>query len=406
MIKKGIVLSLSLCVLLLLIGTISLLRGYRRDQATRTLLLAIKANQTERALAALEANADPNAQDQGEETVSFTSYLSLLWRQLQGWRLPPVSQGQSALGIAVEQNNTTLVQALLDRGGRDFHDTLKVTYTRNTEVSAPLVMAAVHNKNIAMAQALARHGWDVNAPAEDGSTALFAANDAATVQALVACGAKIGAINKNQHTALDTALLNHSDSAAAALVDLGAYDADALTEAVIHGDLLALQTMFRHHWRLDDLGGFDDGAPPLTVALEVSYARSAQAILLLIRNGADVNKPDRYGRTPLMFLASCGGNPELMPSYPMLMQAFLAHGARVNAQDAGGMTPLMYAAFCRNDALIRILLQHGAQVNRRTKKGETALDCAYDLSALIRGNEAEAIRLLKAAGGKRSYVKP
>jgi len=395
--KRSALRSLLLTSMLLGVCAALIAREYHRAQTGHALILAIKANETTEAQYALAAGADPNVREESGKTPSLKSSLLALWNRFRG--VPPPGSGQSALALAVERNNTLLVEALLVRGARKSSDTLKVTYTRRTEVSAPLVMAA-HNENVAIVQALARHGWDVNAHAEDGSTALFAAGDAATIRALIACGANINGTTKNGLTALDVALFNQGDEAAAALVDLGAYDTSALRSAVIDGDTRTLQAMIRQGWNLDapnaNLGRSDD--TPLMESLQVDYSRSAETILLLIQNEPDVNRPDNGGHTPLMYLASCEGAYDLLQSYPKLLEALIARGARVNAQDDSGMTALMCAANCKNAVLIRQLLKHGARVNMRTKDGETALSCALEDGALVRGDKAEAIRVLKAAG--------
>ncbi|HYP07234.1 MAG TPA: ankyrin repeat domain-containing protein, partial [Bryobacteraceae bacterium] len=60
------------------------------------------------------------------------------------------------------------------------------------------------------------------------------------------------------------------------------------------------------------------------------------------------------------------------------IKALIDGGADVNAQDIRGMSPLMLAVASENQdlAVVRVLLQSGANVNARSGRGETALDWA------------------------------
>jgi hypothetical protein len=69
------------------------------------------------------------------------------------------------------------------------------------------------------------------------------------------------------------------------------------------------------------------------------------------------------------------------------VKADLAAGANVNAQDEHGWTALMFAVLRSDVDLVRLLLQHGADVNLKTNEGNTALTEAY-------GEPLEMFRLL------------
>ena len=75
----------------------------------------------------------------------------------------------------------------------------------------------------------------------------------------------------------------------------------------------------------------------------------------------------------------------------------LANGADVNFIDKFGDTALMRASAKGNTEIMKILLDHGADVtiNQKDKFGETALD-----KASKRGGYEGAMKLLKAAGAK------
>src|SRR5438309_6518520 len=68
----------------------------------------------------------------------------------------------------------------------------------------------------------------------------------------------------------------------------------------------------------------------------------------------------------------------------------------VEATDKYGSTPLMHAVgyFERTVPVIKAILASGADVNRRTKEGYTALHCAVDVDGEANENTEEVIGLL------------
>jgi ankyrin repeat protein len=76
------------------------------------------------------------------------------------------------------------------------------------------------------------------------------------------------------------------------------------------------------------------------------------------------------------------------------------HPDLVEATDKWGFTPLMHAAACvgRSVAVISAILEAGANVNRQTDEGYTALHCAIDVNGEANLNTAEVIGVLVAAG--------
>jgi hypothetical protein len=80
------------------------------------------------------------------------------------------------------------------------------------------------------------------------------------------------------------------------------------------------------------------------------------------------------------------------------MARLLRHGADVDAAGITGWTPLMYAASYNYPGGARLLLAHGADLDRKNRDGHTA----YDI-ALERKN-SEITELLLAELGRRSTV--
>lgn len=121
----------------------------------------------------------------------------------------------------------------------------------------------------------------------------------------------------------------------------------------------------------------------------------AQLKALLGQPGNEAVTDDR-GMTPLMYAAE-NGSVEAM-------RLLIDHGAEVNAQNAFGSTALIWSV--SDPAKVRLLLDHGAQVNTVAKSGRTAL-----IVAGFTNPSAEVVRLLLAKGAKvdvmdRTHVTP
>lgn len=98
-------------------------------------------------------------------------------------------------------------------------------------------------------------------------------------------------------------------------------------------------------------------------------SRNAEAVRVLLANGADVNARDLQEGTALLRAAGSFGNPPIV-------EALIKAGADVNAADKNGQTPLMWAARWGDTARVSALIAAGANANVRDGKGMTALDYA------------------------------
>ena len=109
----------------------------------------------------------------------------------------------------------------------------------------------------------------------------------------------------------------------------------------------------------------------------------------LIKGGADVNTRDRHGETALMYAAYVGSLDA--------MKLLLKDGASVDAQSQSGATALIWAA--TDLAKVRLLIDHGANVNLATKRRRTAL-----LVAAMSDPSAEIVKLLIEKGADPKAV--
>jgi ankyrin repeat protein len=105
----------------------------------------------------------------------------------------------------------------------------------------------------------------------------------------------------------------------------------------------------------------------------------------LLKAGADPNTAIGTGETPVMTCAGTGS----VDAVRMLIAA----GANLNAREpAQNQTALMWAVAEHHPAVVRVLIDHRADVQARTKQGFTALHFA------AREGELESARQLLAAG--------
>jgi ankyrin repeat protein len=273
--------------------------------------------------------------------------------------------------------------------------------TKDRHGETPLMYAATVGSLEAM-EFLIRAGADVNAHSEFGATALiWSATDLAKVRLLIAHGANVSMATRRGRTALLVAAMSdHSADIARLLIQSGA-DAQAkdflktttVRAAAFGNDTETLRLM------IDD--GVDvnaadlPGITPLMMA--AGWNGNLPAVKLLLAKGAKVNSvsapvmglpskngPSEFGLLTALLMAAPFGPPELI-------RTLLAAGADVNARDVRGMTPLMLAvATDRQDpAVIRMLLEHGADTTIKSNLGETAADWAR------RAALAPALDLLK-----------
>jgi hypothetical protein len=124
---------------------------------------------------------------------------------------------------------------------------------------------------------------------------------------------------------------------------------------------------------------------PLVAALAGEHFQTAD---LLHHNGADLDVRGKYGRTPL-HAAAYSGNLEVVRRLIEYDPAY------INARDEGGFTPLlMESEGCnsKDGSVVRLLLEHGADINVQNQDGETPLHEASTYGAL------EVVRLLLEHG--------
>jgi len=136
-------------------------------------------------------------------------------------------------------------------------------------------------------------------------------------------------------------------------LDANARDADgtpALMDAVLFADAASIKLLIDH--------GADPNAADKAGATALMWAvPDATKAKLLVDAGADVNAHSRnLGRTPLLIAAGFPG------SVPVL-QLLLDHGADIHAKDRRGLHALGRAALSADVDVVRFLVEHGCDPN-------------------------------------------
>jgi len=97
------------------------------------------------------------------------------------------------------------------------------------------------------------------------------------------------------------------------------------------------------------------GSSPLAEAVKIADARLVE---MLLDAGADVEAPNQEGQTALMLAARAGSMD--------VAEQLVGHGADVNARETWrGQTALMWAADSNSPDLAKLLIDQGADVNTR-----------------------------------------
>jgi len=136
-------------------------------------------------------------------------------------------------------------------------------------------------------------------------------------------------------------------------LDANARDAGgtpALMAAVLFADTRCVKLLLDHG--ADPNAGDKAGATPLMWAVP-----DIAKVKLLVASGADVNAVSKnLGRTPLLIAAS-------FPGSVAVLQLLVDHGANIHAKDRRGMHALGRAALSADVDVVRFLVEHGCDPN-------------------------------------------
>jgi ankyrin repeat protein len=247
------------------------------------------------------------------------------------------------------------------------------------------------------------------------------------VKALLDAGADIDVKDDNGLTPLYWAAFNSSKDVLDLILARGNY-ANTIHLAACRGDLSRVKTLIEEgtdvntrdkfgctplHWvalaDTNDVGDFlivkgaDANARDDMSFTPLMVARRLGMIEFLISKGADVNaKVKTHGRTRLHMSCYAGERAAA--------ELLIAKGANVDAKDNGGVTPLRLAAASGHKDIVELLLEKGADVNVTDNQGRTPLAVAKqhkhtEVVNILRQHGAIETLLGAAASGDIDAVK-
>jgi ankyrin repeat protein len=268
-----------------------------------------------------------------------------------------------------------------------------------------------------VAAVLLNHGADPNATDGSDSTPLTmvaGAGNAATVTRLLEHGARVNTPDKNQDTPLIEAASYGRTDVINVLLDNGANPnikgRNGRTALAVAKDIGTADLLLSHGANADDLitwvFGKDaklnarqqlllkatitgnvqtmNAAAPSRVEVNQVFAEGSTFLHLsamfgrvrmvdwLLEHGADANKANADGMTPLHAVAVTPGAPQKT----QVMEMLVKHGANIDATNKNGTTPLHIAAATSNKEVLDLLLRKGADPVRRDKEGRTPTQLA------------------------------
>ncbi|MES2604699.1 MAG: ankyrin repeat domain-containing protein, partial [Pseudomonadota bacterium] len=241
-------------------------------------------------------------------------------------------------------------------------------------------------------QALAA-GIDVNSRLKDGSTALHRAvlqDQADAVAALLDAGADPILANRNGVSPLFLAVQNGNTDIVGSLLKAGA-DPNTLLES---GETILMTAAYTGKPEVVALllanGALVDGRDPefKQTALMIAVREGQGPVVdMLIRHGAEVDASTRLNEEVPVYLPPCKGTGCGSEGVGINRSGVPHRGERHDAK--GGMTSLLYAARDGQVEAARLLLDNGADIERREANQITPL-----LMALLNGQLEMANLLL------------
>jgi cytohesin len=297
----------------------------------------------------LHGGTDINEQDKDKFTAlhsaAYAGHLPVVEILLKNSAAPDLAiwNGRTALHLAAMEDHFSIVQALLDHGAQ--------INPLDKEGVPPLGLAVAACRP-AVAELLIQQGADVNRRFNDNVTLLHglpyaphADRHREIAELLIAAGADVNAETRNERNT-------------------------PLSMAVMFGDYDTAELLLKAGADVDSANSYNDR--PLHGA---AITGQAKIVALLLAHGAQVEVADASGMTALHWAVGEGRKTKNGPS----MMDF------VTRRRGGTPLPHDYVATARE------LIEHGASIEKRDRKGRTASKIAK------KRGDPKMIALLKGA---------
>lgn len=404
----------------------------KTDHGETPLLVAAREGHVDIVRTLLEAGANVNQQDNRGWTAlmiamreNHADLINLLLNHHVDVNLAP-KDGAGALTMAVKQEDEDLVRQLIERGA-DVHQT-------GRDGMSPLRIAVLRG-NQPIARRLLNAGADVTAPFANKETPVecaereghteLAAYLRKRIKRLAACMDILEVVARGDHARIREIVVQvpnsvnvHSKKSrwtplliavragqleiAQTLLEHGAdvhargnEGKAAIAYAVDAGDLPMVKVLLEGGARIDDVDPSgaslrdyasarerqaivefiyaftDQQAAGHALFLAVQEDDPPKALAILRERPRCVDARTRSERwTPLLHAARA--------NHTAMVRLLLEYGAQVNLLNSRGMSPLMYAARNGNLELVRLLIRQGADARLRSREDHTACEYALD----------------------------
>jgi len=380
--------------------------------------------------ALLKAGADPRTPTTGDgETVLMTAaragnadVVRLLLDRGADVNARESYKGQTALMWAAAERHPDVVKLLLEHGAdwkvRSFDRETKVPRLSAASSISPIprggfpaLLFAAREGDIETARVMLDGGVDINYGDIDNTSALIASimnKKYSFAKFLIDRGADVNVAGGYGRTALY------------ALVDIRNEDYSALPNRKTEDPLPPLDLLRTLLDRganvnaaltgnLPGRSGMDSGDTTLNVGttplMRAARAGDTESIRLLLDHGADATLTTKDGNTALMFAAGVGYRDKNTHGTERgaleAVKIFVDAGLDLRRSNAKGDTALHGAADRGADAVVQYLVEHGAELNARTKQGFTPLDVAMGKAsfAQLPVPKPSTVALLQKLGG-------
>jgi serine/threonine-protein phosphatase 6 regulatory ankyrin repeat subunit B len=257
-----------------------------------------------------------------------------------------------------------------------------------------ILLWSLEIKDITLVKKIIEQGIDINQQDKQGNTALFWAAKYLLpdiVNLLFNTYDAIDIPNENGNTAWDIATLNSQRN----LIDILITKKQVKLEAVKlwcaarNGNLEIVEQQIKQGADLNtSIANYADS----TALIQAIAFGHFGIVSVLVNNGVDVNKADKDEVSPLYYSLGYAGQP----IQPNIVKLLVSKGADVTQSMYDGDTPLHMACYRANTGAIKLLLDHGANIDTVNKQGKTSLHVLIEKKDIENQQKLTALKYLLA----------